>query len=103
MQKIWKFWFTKSGVWILKSLLYLQFLLHKKSVSREKFTKSREFTIFTFTKSGVDCINCQCCQNVQNKISKTNSKVKKIVDLFKKSQVYQAIHLQTQCFCGSTQ
>ena len=55
MQKIWKFWFTKSGVWILKSLLYLQFLLHKKSVSREKFTKSREFTIFTFTKSGVDC------------------------------------------------
>ena len=56
MQKIWKFWFTKSGVWILKSLLYLQFLLHKKSVSREKFTKSREFTIFTFTKSGVDCI-----------------------------------------------
>ena len=57
MQKIWKFWFTKSGVWILKSLLYLQFLLHKKSVSREKFTKSREFTIFTFTKSGVDCIS----------------------------------------------
>ena len=64
MQKIWKFWFTKSGVWILKSLLYLQFLLHKKSVSREKFTKSREFTIFTFTKSGVDCTKKKICEQI---------------------------------------
>ena len=39
-----------------KSLLNLQLLLHKSSVSRENFTKSGFFTKFTFTKSGVYCI-----------------------------------------------
>ena len=70
-QKFWKFWFTKSGVWILKSLLYLQFKKKKKSVSREKFTKSREFTIFTFTKSGVDCTFIKKMQNQKMQIQQT--------------------------------
>ena len=54
------------GSKVSKSSLNLQFLLHKNSVSRENFTKSRFFTKSTVTKSGLCCslkcfklINCE--------------------------------------------
>ena len=55
-QKIWKCWFTKSGVWILKSLIYLQFLLHKKSVSRDSLL-NRENLLYLrlLNMSPLDC------------------------------------------------
>ena len=43
------------GSKVSKSSLNLQFLLHKNSVSRENFTKSRFFTKSTVTKSGLCC------------------------------------------------
>ena len=45
------------GSKVSKSSLNLQFLLHKNSVSRENFTKSRFFTKSTVTKSGLCCIH----------------------------------------------